>query len=123
MVVQAGDPVAVREPGAGADVRVPGGAGRAGAAAAAQDLRRERAGAAAVRHPAHRRARLASQHALQGRLPRQPHRRAVVLEGTSPSTTTLMSCLPCLISQQTPLSYFAFFFLASPFYNFFLPIP
>lgn len=81
-MLQTGDPVALRVARAGADVRVPGGAGRAGAAAAAEDLRRERAGAAAVRHPAHRRARLAQQHALQGGLPRQPPRRAVVLEGT-----------------------------------------
>lgn len=80
-MLQAGDPVAVRESRAGADVRVPGGAGGAGAVAAAEDLRRARAGAAAVRHPAHRRPRLARQHALQGRLSRQPPRGAVVLEG------------------------------------------
>lgn len=73
--------MAFREPRPGADVRVPRGSGRSDPSAAAEDLRRARAGAAAVRHPAHRRARLARQHAVQGRLPRQPPRGAVVLEG------------------------------------------
>jgi hypothetical protein len=50
-----------------------------------------------VRHPAHRRARLARAHALQGRLPRQPPRRAVVLAGTALSLQLFKSIIITLL--------------------------
>lgn len=73
--------MAIRQPSAEPDGRLPERLQRTGPARPDQDLRRARIGAAHVRHTEHRRERLETEHDVQGRLPFQSHSGAVVLEG------------------------------------------
>lgn len=78
---QASDRVEVCVEGAGPDECVPGRIQCPRAAQPHQDIWRTRVGATNVRNPEHRRQGLEAEHAIQGRLPSEPHCYPVAVEG------------------------------------------